>query len=87
MKLIDSHQKQVDNATDVSEKSSSIEMTDDELNMVAGGYAEGDSTEVRTKEGTCPHCGGSATKVTVTRSTPNGPWVYTYYECAQCGEL
>lgn len=44
MKLIGNLKKQVDNATDLSEKRTLIEradmaLTDDELNMVAGGSA------------------------------------------------
>ena len=54
MKLFDNQKKKTDNSTDNSEKKNRLEkagmkLTDDELNMVAGGGAAGKAEKVTHK--------------------------------------
>ncbi len=62
-------------------------LNDDELMQVAGGSMQVGSEYTRVADGTCPNCGKTRYKTTVSQLTENGPWENTYYECDQCGIL
>ena len=57
------------------------------LGAVAGGASQGDTVRSSVEDGTCPICGRTRYRVTVSQYTDNGPWEHTYYECDQCGPL